>query len=143
MGQSSRLTTPGRREPRFDIDYEYGRQAELQLGDLLDSIARGDGRAESKRKRAIDHKFYIETECLRGGQYVPSGINDTDAHAWVIAIADTEISVVIPTSVLRWYLALDDPSTRDKQCTRGSHPTRGKVIDFCVLLYRYKQRGSR
>ena len=69
-------------EPRFDLDLDYGKQAELQLGEYLDWIAAGNGRVEVKHKRLPDLDFYVETENDPGaaGQYQPSGISITTAQ---------------------------------------------------------------
>jgi len=141
VGQSSRVT--GKAEPRFDIDYAYGRQGELLIGEFLEWIARGNGEVEVKRKRYLDFECYIETHCDYGGRgvYVPSGISITTAKAWAIVIGDTEISIIVPTEQLRSML--DDPSAKDRAGMHGSCPTRGKLINLAVLLYRHKQKLAR
>jgi len=140
---SERLGHGDRPVPEYDIDYEYGRQGELQIMELLDWIANGDGRVEVKTKRALDLVFYVETSCdkQRRGCYQPSGISTTKAHAWVFNIADTGLSVVIPTDLIRRML--DDPTTKDKNCPRGDYPTRGKLINLGATLFRLKQQRER
>lgn len=131
---------PRRGEPRFDIDFKYGRQGELQIGELLDWIAAGNGRVEVKRKRILDLHFYVETHCDKGrtGAFASSGISVTTAHAWAFCIDDTGVAIIVPTDRLREML--DDPSTRDKCERDGSCPTRGKLVSLAVLLLREKQR---
>jgi len=130
----------GKAEPRFDIDLAYGHQGELQIGEFLDWIANGNAAVEVKRKRFLDHRIYVETHCDKGrsGVFAPSGINVTTAAMWVFIIGDTGVHIAIPTDLLREQL--NDPSSSDKEERDGSCPTRGKLIDFCVLLYREKQR---
>jgi hypothetical protein len=130
----------GKAEPRFDIDKSYGGQGELQIADLLTWLANGNGRIEVKRKRYLDLDFYVETECDKGktGHYRPSGISVTTADAWAFVIGDTGISIIIPTDELRSIL--DEPGTRDREERDGTCPTRGKLINLGVLLYRYKRR---
>jgi len=130
----------GRAEPRFDIDYAWGREAECQIEQLLRWIANGDPTVEVKRKSVLDLYFYIETHCDKGrrGEYVPSGISVTTAKAWGFVIGDTGLSVFFPTDSLR--MMLDDASTRDKEETHGSCPTKGKLVSLAVLLYREKKR---
>lgn len=127
-------------EPRFDLDVEWGRQGELQIGDFLAWIANGDARVEVKRKRILDHKLYIETHCDKGrrGLYAPSGINVTTAQVWCFVIGDTGIHVAIPTDLLRE--AIREPTSRFVEEPDGSCPTRGVLLDLCVLLYRLKRR---
>lgn len=141
VGKSGRMNT--KPEPRFDIDYAYGRQAELQIGDLLQWIASGNGRVEVKRKRILDLDFYVETHCDKGrtGHYTPSGISVTEAHVWAFVLGETGMSVLIPTEDL--HAVLDDPSVQDKEQPRGAYPTKGKLVNIAVLLYRYQQRHAK
>lgn len=134
------MTIGGKAEPRFDIDYAYGRQGELLIGDFLKAIASGNGRVEVKRKRYLDLDFYVETHCDKGrsGTFLPSGISVTHADMWAFVIGDTNVTVLIPTDELR--AMLDDPSTRPKSEDNGSCPTRGKLVNLGALLYRHKQR---
>ena len=117
-------------EPRFDRDLAYGRQGELQINEFYEWIANGDGRVETKKKRYLDHKLYIETEKDPDGTgiYRPGGINETAADVWCFVIGDTGIHVAIPTPLLREALA--DPSSRPVEERDGSCPTRGYLIDF-------------
>jgi len=130
-------------EPRFDLDLQYGQQGELQIGDFLEWIASGNGRVEVKRKRYLDHRLYVETHSDKGrtGNYQASGINVTTALLWTFVIGDTGIHIAVPTAALR--AAIEDPSSKPVEERDGSCPTRGVLIDFCVLLYRLKQRSMR
>lgn len=130
-------------EPRFDIDLQYGKQGEMQVGELLDWITEPDGKMEVKRKRILDHRVYVETHCDKGrrGIYKPSGISVTTACVWSFVVADTGIVLTIPTNFLREML--NDPSSKDKEERDGNCPTRGKLVDICVLLFREKQRRAR
>lgn len=132
--------TVSKAEPRFDLDLKYGQQGERQIAEFLDWIVSENPHVEVKRKRYLDHRIYVETHCDRGrtGHYVPSGINGTSAAVWVFVLGDTGIHIAVPTELLRGVL--DDPSTQDREETDGACPTRGKLVDFCVLLYRLKQR---
>jgi len=136
-----REISPDRSEPRFDLDLPYGKQAELQIGEFLDWIADGNGQVEVKHKRYLDHKLYVETHCDKGrtGTYRPSGISVTTAHCWVFVIGDTGVHVAIPTDLLR--LMLTDPSSRYREERDGSCPTRGMLVDFCVLLWTLKRQS--
>jgi hypothetical protein len=138
-----REASPDRNEPRFDLDLPYGKQAELQIAEFLDWIADGNGRVEVKHKRYLDHVLYIETHCDKGrtGCYQPSGINVTTAQLWVFVIADTGVHIAIPTELLRIMVA--DSSSRPVEERDGSCPTRGVLIDFCVLLWTLKRQRAR
>ena len=130
-------------EPRFDRDYTYGRQGELQINEFLDWIAAGNGQVETKRKRYLDLCFYVETDQKKPGAecWQPSGISVTTAACWAFVIGDTGISVLFPTDELR--AMLDDPSTLDRTQFRGAYHTRGKLVNLAVVLYRHRQRDAR
>ena len=119
-------------EPRFDIDFKYGRQGELLVAEYLDWIAAGNGRVEVKRKRYLDMNFYVEQECDKGrtGTYTPSGINVTDADMWVYVIGNTGIALCIPTPVLREAIKHGYP----KEAQEGSCPTKGTLVHMGAIL---------
>ena len=93
-----------------------------------------------KRKRICDLEFYIEQQCDYGGRgvFVDSGITVTTAHVWAIVIDDAEITVMVPTDLIRQML--DDPTSRRVQCRISDNPTKGTLINFGTLLYRYKTK---
>jgi hypothetical protein len=135
--------SPDRPEPRFDLDLKYGKDGERRIREVFDWLAGDDPRAEVKRKRVLDHRVYVETSCDRGrtGVYHPSGINVTTASVWVFVIDDTGIHIAIPTALIRQQV--DDPSSKTVEGPRGTCPTRGVLIDFCVLLYKLKCERAR
>jgi hypothetical protein len=146
MGQRtgcSVMMKTSKAEPRWDRDLKYGGQGELLVDDFLTQIANGNGRVETKRKSYLDHRIYVETHCDKGrtGHYEPSGIMTSQADLWCFVIADTGIHIAVPADLLREML--DDSSTRDRQERDGNCPTKGKLIDFCVLLYRLKKKKER
>ena len=136
------ITDTTTNEPRFDLDVEYGKQAEFHVAELLDWLGTGNGRVEVKRKRYCDLSFYVETACTKKGGvvYEPSGITVTTADAWAFVIGDTGITVLIPIDELR--AMLDDPSTRDTEQPAGPCKSRGKLINVAAVLYRCKQRRA-
>ena len=121
-------------EPRWDRDLEYGRQGELQIGEYLQWIADRNGRVEFKRKRRLDFELYVEEECDKGrtGKYEPSGINVTQADVWAYCIADTGITIFVPTWRLR--VALNHKSTRYCEEKDGDCPTRGRLVNLAAVL---------
>ena len=128
-------------EPRFDLDYKYGRQGELQVADFLNWLASGNGRVEVKRKRILDFELYIETECDKGrtGYFEPSGINVSEAEAYAFVVADTGISLVIPTQLLK--KAIRHRSARPKEERDGSCPTRGFLVNLAAVMAVAKETG--
>lgn len=123
------MTISGRR-PEWDIDRAYGEVAEGSVRALLD-----DPRVEVKRKRAVDLCFYVETECLFGGEYRRSGIQETKAPYWAFVIAETGIVVLLPTDAIRRAL----PTAPAAHCTEGQYPTRGKLVNLGAVLYQSRK----
>lgn len=130
-------------EPRWDLDLAYGKQGELQVGDFLNWLARGNGRIEVKRKRRLDFELFIETECDkgRGGIYQPSGIYVTRADAWAFVIGDTGVTLIIPTALLK--RAIQQKTARPKQETSGSCPTKGYLVNLAAVLALPSGNGAR
>ena len=111
-----------------------------QVGDLLEWVARGNGRVEVKRKRRLDLEFYVETECDKGrvGIYKPSGINATTADAWAFIIGDTEITILLPTTLLR--AAIKHRTAKPKAEGDGSCPTKGYLVNLAAILDTHKNK---
>lgn len=130
-------------EPRFDLDLAYGRKGEIHISEMLDAIISGNGKIEIKTKRILDLYFYVETHCDKGrtGSFGPSGINVTTADTWAFVLGKSMISIFIPTRLIRSMLC--DASSRDKNESDGSCPTRGKLINLGALLARYKRESDR
>lgn len=135
--------TTSKARPEWDLDYSFGKEGEQLLAEFLDWVITGNLKVEVKRKRYLDHKIYVETHCDKGrtGLFAPSGINVTTAQVWAFVIGQTGVHIALPTEVLRE--AINDPSATDKEENDGRYPTRGKLVDFTVLLYRLKQKGER
>ena len=132
----------GKAEPRFDLDYAYGRQAEIRIEELLSWIGSGNKKVEVKRKRILDLEFYVETHCDKGrrGEFAPSGINVTTAQVWAFVLGDTGMSVFVPTDLLQ--IMIEDPTSKDRSETDGSCPTKGKLVNMGAMLFRAKQRAQ-
>lgn len=121
-------------EPRFDLDYAYGRQGELLVGDYLAQLANGQSQIEVKRKSYVDANFYVETECDKGrtGTFHPSGLSTSEAETWAFVIADTRIVLLVPCELLRKAVA--HKSAIRKEEKDGSCPTHGFLINIGLLL---------
>jgi hypothetical protein len=123
-------------EPDFDIDYAIGKQGELYVANIADAISAGDGSIEVKTDELAlkTKRIYVEYECLRFGNWEPSGIATTCADFWAFVIGSDTV-IVMPT----WRLkALARVYFRQeffrKSCERGSHPTHGVVIPLENIL---------
>ncbi len=123
-----------RAEPRWDRDFEYGRQGELESEEVLEWIAWGNARVEFKRKRRMDLNLYVETHCDKGrrGLYEPSGISATKAEFWAYIFGDSRIAIWIPTELLR--RTLDHCSVRAVEERDGSCPTKGRLVNVAAIL---------
>ena len=120
-------------EPRWDLDYEFGRQGELWVTDIRDALAQD---AVEVKYDSIAHRtgnLYVEYECLRRGQWQPSGIATTSAKLWVFVLAEQELAVVAATEYLRG-LARELFATRQTEQPKGTHPTRGVLVPVSRLI---------
>jgi len=127
-------------EPDFDIDYEFGKQGELFVTDVLDAIK--SNRVETKNDDIYQYtgNIYVEYECFRRGKWQPSGIAITKSEFWAFVLHNNVSVVFVRTDVLKeaarqmWR----DPANR-KDCPKGTHPTRGVRVEVSWLL----QSGTR
>lgn len=121
------------REPRWDRDWEIGRQGEMFCEDILKSLLSGASYETKHDLRAADTgNIYVEYECLRGGTWQPSGLQTTEAECWQFVFGGIS-ALVVPTFVLK---ALSRRAWREGlrvECPRGSHPTRGVRIPLASI----------
>jgi hypothetical protein len=117
------------RAPDFDIDLSRGARSESELRSLL--LQEGY-RVEVKTdfRAAATGNVYIEYECKRKGNWVPSGILESKAEWYALRLANGWM--LIPKADL--YKAIfDDGLGGQRQERDGSHPTRGFVIPVDAL----------
>jgi hypothetical protein len=123
------------RNPEWDIDWEIGKNGELFVIDLIQSLKDGS-RVETKTDiwAAKTGNIYIEYSCRYFGKYKPSGIAVTTAEIWALVLA-TEVTVFAPVdrlkAVARYYYSLGRIRNGG---VNGSHPTWGVLIPACNLL---------
>lgn len=115
-------------EPDFDLDYADGRQAELIVADMRESLT--SGRVEVKRDRGFREtgNIYVEMEGFteRRGWH-PTGIANPDTAAtWIYELKHTGAMVVFETETLRRLVR--HPIARRSENPRGDHPTRGVLL---------------
>ena len=116
-------------QPNWDIDRAAGEQAQLWWADIKEMAAASD---EVKADSWTSHtgNLYIEVQCLRGGIYVPSGLDTTSAENWTHILelpTGQRMAITIPTVLLRDVVAQRRSRPLANQ-TRGSHPTRGVLV---------------
>lgn len=123
------------RNPEWDLDWEIGRNGELFVVDLIQSLKDGC-RIETKTDlwAATTGNLYIEYSCRYFGEYQPSGIAVTTADVWALVMA-TEVVVFAPLdrlkAVARYYYTL---GRRKNGGLNGSHPTWGVLLPVSSLL---------
>lgn len=137
-------------EPRFDVDLEYGKQAELFVTDVAQAITTGMVEVKRDAQAMKTGNIYVEYACRHAdGKWHPSGIATTDATLYVFVFGETETAIVIPTQLLREFLRpankpeagnhRDDIRRKQldhmrKKLERGSHPTKGFAIPLVTLF---------
>lgn len=122
-------------QPDFDIDYALGRQGEDFITDIIDQLRSSSIEVKTDARYGDTGNVYIEYECKRRGQYVPSGIATTKAVLWAFVLPG-DCVYVAPTAnisevALRYWR--QNPDSR-KECKVGSHPTRGVAIPLRRLI---------
>jgi hypothetical protein len=125
-----------KREPNWDIDLAAGKQAELWVSSVRESLA-GKGTVEVKAPQPFlkFHSPYIEYACRgRDGKWRPSGIATTKAKLWFITFGSLPGGWVVETEWLRRAarLAFKNPSNRREE-TDGANPTRAVVVTMFHL----------
>lgn len=122
-------------EPRFDIDAEYGMQAELFAVRLIDSLKNNTVEVKRDGKAADSFNVYVEFEHDPGrrGKFKPSGIDRPDgADLWLFVLSDPHLALVISRDLLR--MLVNHPDIRVGNQTRGSCPTRGYLLPIRYLV---------
>lgn len=121
-------------EPRFDIDYQFGRQAELFVSDIIKSI--GTERVEVKHDAMYRRtgNIYVETSCKRNGRYQPSGITTTQTEFWAFVLAPGMCVFVLTETLRAAAEHLSQYEWNCARCDKGSHPTCGVKVPLRWLL---------
>lgn len=126
-------------EPRWDRDFIFGQQGELLVGSVLDQVAAGQVRVETKRSRFPDMKLFVECQqnAHNRGEWKNSGILVTDSEYWAF-VKPGGVIVLVPVA------ALKDEVQRVHSLTGtyvggghyGDNPTRGILINLNHLVAR-------
>jgi hypothetical protein len=119
-------------EPRFDIDLEVGKQGEVFVAKIIDSIASGRHEVKTDEKALVTGNVYLEAKCRYRNEWRPSGISVTEADIWCHVIGEAVIIAPVyrVKEIVRHYW---DTSFR-KHMPRGSHPTIGIVLPIPLFL---------
>lgn len=117
------------RRPEFDVDRARGEKAEELYRRLRTAILVGAAEVKRDDRAAETGRFYIERECRRIDGWQPSGIDDPDSKASAWVLVAWPVVLAMPT----WILKLAIEGAKSAECTVGSHPTRGVVIELGEL----------
>lgn len=120
-------------EPRFDIDYEAGRQGELFVARAIDAMKDGSAEVKTDDRAVETGNIYLEYECRYRGEWRRTGIATSEADLWCHVIGESII--VAPTSRVREVARFAGKfSQYRRELTRGSHPTRGVCIPLAMFV---------
>ncbi len=113
------------REPRWDFDWERGRQGELFVQDVMAAIqAKTPVEVKRDDRTADTGRIYVEYECK--GR--PSGIQTSQSPLWAFVLGGNAV-LFIPIDALKQLARQAWQYPRNRvECTRGSHPTKGVTI---------------
>lgn len=114
-------------EPRWDLDYKKGRQGELWIEAIRDSIANDSIEVKNDARFTETGNIYIEYGCKKRGTMQPSGIATTDSKLWIQILVEGELALIISTEKLR-EIARRLKDKYKRRLDRGSHPTIGVAI---------------
>ena len=112
------------RQPDFDLDFRDGQQGELFVAWIIECLRKGTAEVKTDRRAILTGNLYIETECLRGGQYRDSGIRESHADCYVFVVG--QLALAVPTESLR--AMVNSGQFREGACKNGSNPTNGTLI---------------
>jgi hypothetical protein len=119
-------------EPRFDIDAEIGRQGELFVLDIIEGLKNKSIEVKTDVRSQDTGNLYIEYECLRRGEWRPSGIATTESQLMAFVIGGSLL--VVPTQIIKRVARSELHKGHVKAQTRGSHPTKGVIVPLCLLM---------
>lgn len=125
-------------EPRWDLDLSFGKQGELLVLNVIQSIANGTCQCEVKRDRQFQKtgRLYIELEQNPGnrGIWVPSGLAKSRAPAWAFLCNNDQGLFLVDTPWLKRAVELAAQFKANHAAERdGDNPTRGVCITLTHL----------
>ena len=119
-------------EPRWDIDFAVGRQAEMWVSDIITALGTDAIEVKADERALRTGNLYVEYEC-RGK---PSGIAITRAVLWIYVLNVEQLALVVSVERLKVLGREALRAGRDGSCTRGSHPTRGALVRLSDVMAR-------
>ena len=123
--------------PHWDIDYEAGRQGEIYVRRIRESLQRGACEVKYDRLTNKTGNLYIEYACFRRGQWRNSGIKTTKAPLYVFTFPGELFAIAVETEVLK-ELTRGCYKAEEKD---GSHPTKGVLVPLVGLIKKLIHRS--
>ena len=115
----------------FDVAYTFGREAEAVVGHILGDL----GSVEVKRSSRNDLTFYLEVAKFSYGEWVPSGLNKTQATEWAITGPTLSWEVFVKTDLLKQ--AVRAAVARGQQpitTNSATQPTKGYLLSLDKII---------
>lgn len=119
-----------RGNPDFDLDLQWGQEAEGEVMQLLQG-----GRIEVKRSSIAhrDGRFFVEYQCDKGatGKFEKSGICTSKADYWALVFDALDVIVLVPRRRLYQLTKAaynSDEKNRQDAGKNGSCPTKGVLV---------------
>lgn len=130
-GSNAEEPVYGHYQPHWDRDLARGKQGELFVDDIVKAVC--NQRVEIKRDAwwPISGRLYVETQCMRHGKWVASGISTTQALVYVFVAGPHDYMIAVKTEHLRRAAAFAvarDPRNGQAAETNGTHPTKGVYV---------------
>lgn len=130
-----------KREPRFDIDLDYGQQGEEYVDAGLRALFTGKCEVKRDAVSVETGNLFVEYECRHAdGVWRKSGLATTEATLWAHVLGDTGVVLLFPVAGLKYACRkVWKDEDRRKTMMRGSHPTRGVLIPLGdVVMYAHE-----
>lgn len=128
-------------EPRFDLDYAAGRQQEMWVEGIRDSLAADSIEVKLDREFVETGNIFIEYACKGKNGWDDSGLAKTTSKLWIQVLVEGELALIVSTErlkeIARRYW------DRRAECKRGSHPTKGVLIPAAEIVALAAKRRPR
>ena len=119
-------------DERFDVSLTFGQDGEHEVQRLF-GVDAAD--IEVKRSTRNDSTFYIEVQKFSYGQWVPSGINKTEATHWALTGPTLSWTWVVKTDVLKdAVLAAIEAGRTPITNYSGTQNTKGYLVTIDQMI---------
>lgn len=122
------------RNERFDIDNRRGQIGEILVGSFLESLADATIEVKTDYRANETGNVYIEThQCTYANEWVPSGINTSEAKFYSFAGGCGKGFITIETQTLK-ELAKDAPRITFIPAINDTNKTRGRLVKVADII---------